>query len=329
MPGGAADETGAVARWRVAARRRGLAGGQSTVRARRLRAGLPAHRAVTTAPATPGVLAVLATLGALAVLAVLAGGPRPAAAQTPAALPAAAAPADPPGSTGGAASTTPAPAGSALPPLVGEGARLGPGWRVAGLPRQKMPLTRYGVARVDGVDALRIEAAASYGNLVHDMPGRPAPARLRWRWRLDEPNAAVDLSSKAGDDAAVKVCLAFELPLERVPFVERQLLRLARAQSGEPLPAATLCWVWGGAEARGAAIDNPYSRRVRVIVLRNRGDGNGRWFEEDRDVAADWRRAFGDESAQVPPLAAVIVAADADNTGGASVAHVAGLRFGP
>lgn len=219
-------------------------------------------------------------------------------------------------------------AAAVLSPLV-EGGRLGPGWRVAGLPGQKMPLTRYGVAEFDGTPALRVEAAASYGNLVQDLPGRPAPARLRWRWRLEQPNAGVDLTSKAGDDAAAKVCLSFELPLERVPFLERQLLRLARSRTGEPLPAATLCWVWGAAEARDSVLDNPYSRRVRVIVLRNRGDGTGRWFDEDRDVAADWQRTFGDESAQMPPLAAVIVAADADNTGGASVAHVAGLRFGP
>ncbi len=214
-------------------------------------------------------------------------------------------------------------------PLVTGGAALGPGWRVAGLPRQAAPLTRYGVAEIDGRAAVRLTASASYGNLVFDLPGQPAPARLRWSWRMDQPNPAVDLARKEGDDAAAKVCLAFELPLERVPFVERQVLRLARSRTGEALPAATLCWVWGRAEAREAVIANPYSRRVRVIVLRNEGDASGRWFDEDRDVAADWRRAFGDESAEVPPLAAAIVAADADNTGATSVAHVAGLRFGP
>ncbi|MBI5719858.1 MAG: DUF3047 domain-containing protein [Burkholderiales bacterium] len=214
-------------------------------------------------------------------------------------------------------------------PLVAEGGQLGPGWRVAALPRQKVPLTHYGVAEVDGRPAVRLEAAASYGNLVFDMPGQAAPARLRWSWRLERPNAAVDLAHKEGDDAAAKVCLAFELPLEQVPFVERQVLRMARSRAGEPLPAATLCWVWGRTEAREAVLPNPYSRRVRVIVLRNQADAAGRWFDEDRDVAADWRRTFGDESVQVPPLAAVIVAADADNTGAKSVAHVAGLRFGP
>lgn len=228
-----------------------------------------------------------------------------------------------------AAALWPSPAMAQPGPLVGEGNRLGAGWRVAGLPGQKAPLTRYTVAEVDGRPAVRLEAVASYGNLVFDLPGQGAPQRLRWSWRMERPNAAVDLARKEGDDAAAKVCLAFDLPLEQVPFFERQLLRLARSQASEKLPAATLCWVWGHAEARESVLPNPYSRRVRVIVLRNRDDAPGRWFDEERDVAADWRRTFGDESAQLPPLLAAIVAADADNTGVTSLAQVAGLRFAP
>ena len=48
-----------------------------------------------------------------------------------------------------------------------------------------------------------------------------------------------------------------------------------------------------------------------------------------RDVAADFRRAFGDESAEVPPLLAIAVAGDADNSGAQSVAYLAGLSSGP
>jgi hypothetical protein len=215
-------------------------------------------------------------------------------------------------------------------PLVNPDGALGTGWRVVGLPRQQPPLTSYAAENVDGRAAVRLRAEGSYGNLVFDLAGQRAPPRLRWSWRLDTPNTAIDLTRKSGDDAAAKVCLAFELPLERVPFMERQLLRLARSQSGVALPAATLCWVWGHEEAVGTLLANPYSARVRVIVLRNHADaGGGRWFDEERDVAADWQRAFGDESAELPPLSALIVAADADNTGARSLAFVAGLRFGP
>jgi hypothetical protein len=230
-----------------------------------------------------------------------------------------------------APATMPAVATAAdLGPLAGPDGALGAGWRVAGLPGQKVPLTRFAAERIDGRDALRLQADVSYGNLVHDLPARPPPHRLRWSWRVERPNPSADLTVKAGDDAAAKVCLTFDLPLERVPFVERQRLRLARSRTGLALPAATLCWVWGRAEAPGSLLPNAYTRRVRFIVLRGQGNAPGRWFDEERDVEADLRRAFGDEivaGMPLPPLVGVLVAADADNTGASTLAHVAGLRF--
>lgn len=215
-----------------------------------------------------------------------------------------------------------------LPPLV-SGASLGAGWRVALLPAQKPPATRFTPESVDGRAALRIEAAASYGNLLHEPPPGALPRLLQWSWRLALPNPATDLRQKAGDDLAAKVCLSFDMPLSRLPLGERLRLQLARAQSGEKLPAATLCWVWGGAEAVGAVVDNAYSRRVRYLVLRNVDDARGTWLDESRDVTADFARAFGAEATTPPPLMAVGVGADADNTGGRSVAHLAALRFAP
>jgi hypothetical protein len=126
--------------------------------------------------------------------------------------------------------------------------------------------------------------------------------------------------------------MSFALPDAKVPFVERQLLRLARARTGQALPAATLCWVWGASEAVDTVLPNAYTRRVRYLVLRNAQSATATWLDEKRDVAADFRRAFGDEVAAaepLPPLTAVIVAGDADNTGGTSVAQVSGLRAEP
>jgi hypothetical protein len=231
-------------------------------------------------------------------------------------------------------------ASEVMAPLLQDG-RLGAGWREVNLPQQKPPVTLYSVATL-ATDALTPEAAraasglqlkidvrSSYGNLVNDLPQVPAPASLSWAWRLQQANPAVDLSRKEGDDLPVKVCLSFDLALDKVPFIERQLVRFARSRSSEPLPAATLCWVWAGKEAKAALIDNPYTRRVRYIVLRQQAEAGEKWFEEKRDVAADFKRAFGDESATVPPVTAVIVAGDADNTQGASLAWLTALRWHP
>jgi len=200
-----------------------------------------------------------------------------------------------------------------------------PPWAYAGLPQQQPPPTRFALVPLDGQTVLRVEAERSYGNLLHPLPGTPA-GRLSWRWRVDRALPAADLRHKAGDDAALKVCAMFELPRERVPFVERQLLRLAESRLGEPLPNATLCYVWDQRLPTGSVLPNAYTRRLRFITL---GGEVGRWQAVSRDLAADFVLAFGDEAPAAPPLRAIALGADADNTGGHSLGFIEALRLEP
>lgn len=219
-----------------------------------------------------------------------------------------------------------------LPPLL-VGERVGSGWQFSGLPEQKLPRTRYDSVSLDGQRVLRVEAQGSYGHLVHDLPPSAVPAsgQLAWRWRLDRANARADLRQKAGDDVALKVCVSFDLPLAQVPFVERQVLRLARSRTGQALPAATVCYVWDPSLPAGTVLDNAYSRRLRMIIVRGQGDALGAWVDERRDVAADLRRLFGDElggaGTALPPLTAIAVSADADNTGADSLGYVTSVEL--
>ena len=223
-----------------------------------------------------------------------------------------------------AADTPPQP-----PPLVNESAQLDARWRLVALPAGAKPATRFDAAAVDGRAALRVQTQGSYGNLVHEFP-KPALWRsLSWAWRLEQGNARADLRQRSGDYAPLRVCLSFHMPLASVPFVERQLLRLASLRAGETLPSATLCYVWDHQLPHETLLDNAYTRRVRMITLRNGRDASGQWFTEQRDIAADFRRAFGDESAALLPLSAVLIGADSDNTGVDTLAFVADLRLAP
>lgn len=231
-------------------------------------------------------------------------------------------------------------AAQTLPPLTQPDGALHPGWRYVGFPKQKaqIPPTVIEAGQVDGQPAVKVVTAASYGTLVHDLKDA-APARLQWRWRLDQPlsggQAAPDLRTKAGDDAALKVCVMFEHPLERVPFVERTVLRIARNVSGEPLPAATVCYVWDSGRPAGLQGANPYTRRVRYISLRGSETPAGQWVNEQRDLAQDFITLFGDELPQgvrtprgeLPKVATVLIGADSDNTASRSSGWVAEMRW--
>lgn len=219
------------------------------------------------------------------------------------------------------------PACAATPPLIDADGRIEAGWRVRGLPRQRVPLTRFSAVQLDGHWAVRVQAEASYGNLVHAIEPPQVARLLHWRWRLDRGNPQADLHEKSGDDVALRVCLSFVQPLERVPFVDRQLLRLAQATAGEPVPTTTLCYVWDSQLAPGTVLPNVFTRRVRYIVLRGPNDAQAQWVDERRDVAADFQRVFGDESPALLPVDALIVGADSDSTRASTLGHVARLKL--
>ncbi len=200
-------------------------------------------------------------------------------------------------------------------------------WRVVGLPDQKMPLTRFDIQSLDGDTALRVRADASYGNLVIDTQSTPlaAPTRLQWRWQLARGLAASDLHRKDGDDVPVKVCALFDMALDGMSFGEQARLRLARALTGEPLPSATLCYVWDRLLPVGQALPNVFSPRVRYLVVSTGPAQPGIWQTIERRLDQDFLLAFGHESRTMPPLIALAVGADADNTGGSSLAWVGDL----
>ena len=203
------------------------------------------------------------------------------------------------------------------------GAPPGP-WQALGFPVGRKPRPRFDLVQVDGVRVLRVRSEQADGTLVHHLtPAVPsASSVLRWRWRIDQPVAGADLREKNTDDSPLKVCALFDMPLERLGFMERNLLRMARARLQQPLPAATLCYVWDAHLPVGTILPNVYSPRVRYMVLNSGAQAVGQWHSHERPLAQDFMLAFGHESPVVPPLEAIAIGADSDNTHGSSQALV-------
>lgn len=209
--------------------------------------------------------------------------------------------------------------------VVGDGARPAAPWHFVGLPRLGKPVTRFEVVELDGERVLRVDADHSFGNLVHPLPAATRAGVLAWRARIDVPTEGANLNRCNGEDMALRVCASFDLPLTQLPFFERQLLRVAQAASQEHLPSALLCYVADAALPVGTLVVSPFTRRMRSIVVTH--PAAGQWVAEQHDLGADFLRAFGDESSNVPPLRAVVVGADADNTGSHSVAYLSALQL--
>lgn len=201
-------------------------------------------------------------------------------------------------------------------------------WQVLGLPgRYTKPLTQFDLTELDNKKVLRVRTDKSYGNLVHPWQGNAST--IAFNWRLDVPLLEANLKSKNGDDAALKVCLSFDMPMEKVPFADRAKLKLAQFLSHDHLPTATLCYVWAHADPVGTDFDNPFTGRVHYMVL-NSGEAQLKtWQSHQRNVSADFLKAFGNETTVVPHITAVIVGADSDNTLGSSLGYVSDIVVKP
>lgn len=202
-------------------------------------------------------------------------------------------------------------------------------WRLVGLPKGKAPLAKIEVVKLGDERVLKLSTDKSYGTAFHEL--KPVVlgvgSSLNWRWRLEKGIEAADLKTKAGDDVPLKVCAMFDMPLDKLGFLERNLVRLARSASGERLPGATLCYVWDHQLAVGTELPNAYSPRLRFVVLDSGDKKPGQWVVHTRDLAADLQRAFGHEFVTPPPLIAIVVGADSDNTQGSSLAYLGDITL--
>jgi hypothetical protein len=179
---------------------------------------------------------------------------------------------------------------SAAPP----GNRLPAGWTHQTLPSVERA-NRFDLLADDGRTVLRVLSDRSASSLALAKRVDPAATPLlRWRWRVSHPVAGSDLRRKAGDDYAARVYVLFDLPPERLGVGDRMKMAAARLLHGAELPAAALCYVWGTAQAAGESGWNAYTDRLRMIVVDSGNAHAGQWRDVVRDVAADFRAAFGD-----------------------------------
>jgi hypothetical protein len=89
------------------------------------------------------------------------------------------------------------------------------------------------------------------------------------------------------------------------------LNELTQVITGEPMPYATLMYVWCNQRPVGTVIQNPRTDRIRKIVVESGSDRLNQWLTYERNIRADFEKAFGEAPGA---LIGIGLMTDTDNT---------------
>lgn len=204
------------------------------------------------------------------------------------------------------------------------GTALPTGWKTYRMSRHR-PAAPVDLVDDDGRVVLHIDADHAAGAVAHRLD-LPAATALTWRWKVDHSVARANTAHRSGDDAAARVYVFFAVPRKQLSWMQRLKLDVARHVLGHPMPTAALCYIWDNRHAVGSIAKSPFFSGVRTIVVESGNARAGTWRVEHRDLAADYRAAFG----RAPPrISGIALASDTDNTRGKAQAWFGDLQLAP
>lgn len=187
--------------------------------------------------------------------------------------------------------------------------------------------TAFRLTQADQRPAVFTESAASISMLRQKMRIDPAQlGRLQFEWRVDNLIEGADMTQRETEDSPVRLVLAFDGDRSRFSARNAMLSELTRSMTGEDMPYAVLMYVWSNALPVETVITNPRTDRIRKIVVESGPQGLAQWRRYERDVRADFERAF-----EEPPgvLQSMGIMTDTDNTRGRTRAGYGSIRLSP
>lgn len=196
-------------------------------------------------------------------------------------------------------------------------------WHTQRLPGKRETL--YDAIAEEGRPVVRARADRSASLVRHRLRIEPAAlGRLRFSWRVPALIAGADMRDRESSDSPARLVLAFEGDAQRLGERERLLFDLAETLGGERPPYATLMYVWDAHAPIDTVLVSGRSSRVRKIVVESGAEQLGRWRAHERDIAADFLRAYGEAPGA---LVGVALMTDTDNTAGRAQASYGPVCF--
>lgn len=139
---------------------------------------------------------------------------------------------------------------------------------------------------------------------------------------IDEANP----SDRDYDDSPTRLLLFFDGDRSTLSPRDLMLMEAGKLLTGQPVPFATLMYVWDNRQEIDTIIPHPSFGQLKMVVASTGAGRIGEWKRLERNYAVDYERAFGH-----PPgrLVGVGVLTDSDNTGSHAYAYYGDIELLP
>ena len=188
-------------------------------------------------------------------------------------------------------------------------------------------LSLYRLVTDDGVQVVRADTAAAASGLITRVTVEPGDSLiLRWRWKVSNVFEQGDARTRSGDDYPARIYVAFAFQPSKAGWFERTKRKAAAMVFGEELPGNALNYIWANKVTEGTVLANPYTDQTMMVAVNSGSDQAGQWVWVERDIVADYRKAFGEDP---PALTGIAIMSDSDNTGETASAWYGDISLNP
>ncbi|HEX4858527.1 MAG TPA: DUF3047 domain-containing protein [Usitatibacteraceae bacterium] len=185
--------------------------------------------------------------------------------------------------------------------------------------------TDYKIIETDGQRVLFANANTSASGLLQPLMVMPSEYPwLSWRWKVPQLIAGADNASRHGDDAPVRVIVAFDGDKSKWDFEDASFAGLVKLFSGREMPYATIQYIWENRLPPETVLDNAKTSRSKMLVVESGMRHLGAWREYRRDLRLDYERLFGEPPG---PIIFVGLMTDTNATGAMAQAFYGDIRL--
>lgn len=185
--------------------------------------------------------------------------------------------------------------------------------------------TSYRLIEKHGKTVIRAESNGSASGLIRKITIDPREYPwITWRWKISNVYEKADITSKKGDDYPARIYITFEYDPDKLNMLEKTKYKMSRLLYGQYPPHAAINYIWESKAEKETIVPNPYTERVKMIVIESGNEYVGLWREEKRNIYEDYKKAFGEEP---PMISGVAIMTDSDNTGEFAVVYYGDILF--